>query len=138
MVNLAKIKELAKAKDITIKSLATRVGVTEQGLHKMIKDNSTSVDTLDKISEVLGVNPSIFFEDSNIIESSDNSEQAEISAENVDDSLVGKNIHHNNINNSAVLMKALNEISEHRKLISESHKNLTEITKAVVQLMGGK
>lgn len=138
MVNLAKIKELAKAKGITIKTLATKVGVTEQGLHQMIKSNSTSVDTLDKISEVLGVNPSIFFKDSNNIESSNDLAQSEISAEDVDDSLVGKNIHHNNINNSSVLMKALNEISEHRKLISESHKNLTEITKAVVKLIESK
>lgn len=135
MVNLSKIKELAKDEGITIKSLAIQVGVTEQGLHKMIKDNSASVETLDRISAVLGVNPSIFFENSNDVELANDITQTGISAEDANNSLVGTNIHHNNINNSAVLMKALNEISEHRKLISESHKNLTEITKAVVKLV---
>jgi hypothetical protein len=100
----------------------------------MIKDNTTSVETLDKISNILGVSPAIFFEDSSDTCDS-NKVESDITAENLDSSLVGKNIHHNNINNSAVLMKALDEISEHRKLISESHKNLSELTKAVVNLI---
>lgn len=135
MVNLSKIKELAKDKDITIKSLAAQVGITEQGLHKMIKDNAASADTLDKIAQALDVSPIIFFQDSKNVDDSTNIEPKKIEAQNVSDALIGKNIHHNNINSSAVLMKALNEISEHRKLISESHKNLTELTKAVVRLI---
>lgn len=135
MVNLSKIKELAKDKDITIKSLAAQAGITEQGLHKMIKDNSASADTLDKVAQALGVSPVVFFQDSKDIDDSTKVKSKEIEAQDLSDALVGKNIHHNNINNSAVLMKALNEISEHRKLISESHKNLTELTKAVVRLI---
>lgn len=136
MVNLIKIKELAKDNNITIKSLASQVGITEQGLHKMIKDNSASAETLDKIAQVLNVFPAIFFENSNKVENSNNVESKEMESQDVNNSLVGKNIHHNNINNSAILMKALDEISEHRKLISESHKNLTELTKTMVKMIG--
>lgn len=135
MVILSKIKELAKDNGITLKSLASQVGITEQGLHKMIKENSTSAETLDKIANVLNVSPAIFFQESKNIEHSSNVESAEINADNISDVLMGKHIHNNNINNSAVLIKALTEIGEHRKLISESHRNLTELTKAVVGLI---
>lgn len=61
MANLLIIKQLAKQKGITLKTLATRVNLTEQGLHKAISANSTSIDTLERIAAQLDVSPHVFF-----------------------------------------------------------------------------
>ena len=42
MVHLKKIKELCKKKNVSMKQLS----MTEQSLHKIIKANSTKIDTL--------------------------------------------------------------------------------------------
>lgn len=55
MVNLEIIRDLAKAKNIPLKELAEKSGITPQGLHKIIKGGSTKVDTLEKIADALGV-----------------------------------------------------------------------------------
>ena len=63
MANLFKIKEIARAKRISIKNLAENVGITEQGLQKLIRDNSTKVETLEKIAHELEVPIGYFFDD---------------------------------------------------------------------------
>jgi DNA-binding Xre family transcriptional regulator len=63
MANLGKIKLLLAEKNITLRDLAGSVGMTEQGLHKLIKENSTKVDTLEKIANRLDVSVSVFFDE---------------------------------------------------------------------------
>lgn len=58
-----KIKELAKHKNISLKSLAELSGISEQGMHKLLRTNSTSIETLETIAGVLEVPVSIFFEE---------------------------------------------------------------------------
>lgn len=61
MVNLLKIKELAKAKKIALNDVADQLGMTPQALSRMIKDNSTKVSTLEKICEIFDVPIGYFF-----------------------------------------------------------------------------
>lgn len=61
MFDLSKIEILAKEKNISLKSLAERAGITYQALNKLIRNNSTKVETLVSISEALGVSPTYFF-----------------------------------------------------------------------------
>ena len=62
MANLQKIKELAEKKEISIRDLAERVGLRENQIHVMCRTNSTKIDTLERIAQVLGVHVSVFFD----------------------------------------------------------------------------
>lgn len=63
MVDLSIIKILSKEKGISLRELSIAIGISEQGLHKLIKENSTKVDTLDSIAKVLNVPISVFFQE---------------------------------------------------------------------------
>ncbi|GHT33183.1 hypothetical protein FACS189434_06720 [Bacteroidia bacterium] len=65
MTNLFKIKEIARVKKISLKTLAKYADITEQGLQKLIRENSTKVETLEKIAATLGVSVGIFFDEPN-------------------------------------------------------------------------
>ncbi len=56
-----RIKELAYKNKITIKLLAEKVGISEFGLHRAIKNNDFKVSTLQRIADVLNVPISNFF-----------------------------------------------------------------------------
>lgn len=62
MVHLERIKELCEKKNVTMKQAAIELGMTEQSLHKIIKANSTKIDTLLSISQYFNVEPSYFFD----------------------------------------------------------------------------
>lgn len=62
MVYLVKIRELCDRKGVTMKQAASDLGMTEQSLHKIIKTNSTKIDTLLAISEYFKVEPAYFFD----------------------------------------------------------------------------
>lgn len=63
MVDLGKIETLAKEKGIQLGVLAERAGISYQALNKLIRNNSTRIETLVSIAEILDVSPSIFFSD---------------------------------------------------------------------------
>lgn len=60
--NLLIIKTLAKGKKLTIKDLSRKIGMSEQGLHKSIKNNNISVEYLAKIANELQVNINVLFD----------------------------------------------------------------------------
>lgn len=62
MANLHLIKSIAKEKKITLKSLSEQVGISEQGMQKILKENTTSIVTLEKIAKILSVHPAVFFD----------------------------------------------------------------------------
>lgn len=62
MANLSLIKTFVLDKGITLKEFAQQLGMSEQGFHRILKENSTSIDTLEKIAQMLGVHPSVFFD----------------------------------------------------------------------------
>lgn len=62
MPNLQRIKQIAADKKLPLGVLAEQVGVTPTGLSKIMRDNTTTVVTLEKIANVLQVSPVVFFD----------------------------------------------------------------------------
>ena len=62
MISLQKIKELCKKKNVTVKQAAIDLGMTEQAMHKIIKSNSTEIETLISIAQYFNVEPTYFFD----------------------------------------------------------------------------
>lgn len=62
MANLQNIKELSKARKIPLKSIAEQIGVSEQGIHKMIREETMSAVVLEKVARILNVNVCVFFD----------------------------------------------------------------------------
>lgn len=62
MISLQKIKELCQKKNVTVKQAALDLGMTEQAMHKIIKTNSTKIETLISIAQYFNVDPTYFFD----------------------------------------------------------------------------
>lgn len=62
MVYLFKIRELCDKRGVSMKQAASDLGMTEQSLHKLIKANSTKIDTLLTIADYFQVEPAYFFD----------------------------------------------------------------------------
>ena len=62
MANLQIIKNIAETKCIPFKDVAEKIGITPDGLQKIIRRNSTTTETLEKIADALGVHAGIFFD----------------------------------------------------------------------------
>lgn len=62
MANLQLIRDIAEKKNITLRMLATRVGISEDGLQKLITNGSTKTSTLETIARELEVPVGVFFE----------------------------------------------------------------------------
>lgn len=62
MANLLLIRDIAENKNITLRMLASRVGISEDGLQKLITKGSTKTSTLETIARALEVPVGIFFE----------------------------------------------------------------------------
>ena len=61
MADLSIIKPLLKERGIKIKDFCEELGLTEQGFAKLVRANSTKIETLELIAEKLEVPVSIFF-----------------------------------------------------------------------------
>ena len=62
MLNLSIIKSLLKDKKITINQFAESLNMSTQGFQKLIRENSTKIETLEQIALLLNVPISVFFE----------------------------------------------------------------------------
>jgi transcriptional regulator with XRE-family HTH domain len=62
-LNYSLIKNFASENKISLKDLAEKINLSEQGLHSGIKNQTLSVTNLEKISKVLNVPISKFFDD---------------------------------------------------------------------------
>jgi len=60
-----KIKCLAEKRGISIAELCRRIGISDVGFYQMIPKNRMKINTLEKIADVLGVNPGYFFDKNN-------------------------------------------------------------------------
>lgn len=58
-----KIKITAKEKGYGIEELCKKIGITHSGFYRMIKNHTMSIKTLEKISELLDVDVSQWFQD---------------------------------------------------------------------------
>lgn len=61
MVNLGLISTIAKEKNIKMNELAQKLGISNQALFQIIRNNSTKVSTLEAIADALEVSPVVFF-----------------------------------------------------------------------------
>lgn len=64
-INLGIIKELCTQKGITLKKLAQDIDISQTGLTSAIKNNGTTLETLWKIANYLGVSVGLFFGEEN-------------------------------------------------------------------------
>jgi len=62
-MNYDKIKPELEKRGIVIKDFCRRINITEQGLHQMIRNKSMKVEILERVSEVLAVPISYWFDD---------------------------------------------------------------------------
>lgn len=61
-MNYNELKDIAKLKNILLKDLATEIGVSRQGLQKMIDNETIELRLVKKMSELLNISPAKFFE----------------------------------------------------------------------------
>ena len=61
-MNLLKIKNICQEDGIGLKDLAVKIGMSEQNLHRCIKNNKITANDLEKIAGVLSVPINTFFE----------------------------------------------------------------------------
>ena len=62
-MNYSKIKYELERRAMTVKEFCCKVGITEQGLYQMIRNQSMKVDVLERISEVLEIPIEYWFDD---------------------------------------------------------------------------
>jgi len=77
MVVLSRIKDLLRERKISIRDFAKEIGITEQGLQLLIRQNSTKVETLEKIAHLLDVPISTFFDEKVESKTNDSSSKEE-------------------------------------------------------------
>lgn len=63
MANLQLIKEIAERKNIPLATIASELGITPQALSKIMRNNSTKIETLERIAQILKVSVTVFFDD---------------------------------------------------------------------------
>lgn len=94
MVILSRIKELAKINNIQLEEIAKAANITLQGLYKLIRENSTKVETLELIAKKIGVPITVFFstEDDFAVDLDLNSTFVEKINENLKEIITDKNL----------------------------------------------
>lgn len=128
MANLQLIKDIAERKNIPLASIASELGITPQALSKIMRNNSTKIETLEKIAHILRVSVTVFFEEAKCDIRSANA--AENGLANT-----GDNVTLNKDSGNELLEKALDEISEHRKLIAQAQSDVSKLANAVLKLV---
>lgn len=62
-MNYYRIKRELERRNISIRSISKNIGVTEQGLHQMIRNGSMKISVLEEISKFLNVDVTLWFQD---------------------------------------------------------------------------
>lgn len=62
-MNYYRIKRELERRNISIRSISKNIGVTEQGLHQMIRNGSMKISVLEEISKFLNVDVTVWFQD---------------------------------------------------------------------------
>lgn len=60
-MNYSNLKELLVKKNISITYLCSKINITPQGFHQMIRDESMKISVLEKIADVLEIDICEFF-----------------------------------------------------------------------------
>ena len=62
-MDYSRIKIELDRKNLSVRDLCIKIAVTEQGLHQMIRNKSMKIEVLERISYVLGLPVSYWFDD---------------------------------------------------------------------------
>lgn len=116
MKNFDKIKVLAAAKKIKLSDVATGAGISYQQLNRIIRTQSTSLETMGRIADVLGV-PSTYFVDDTV---GDFIAVGNASPGAGKDNIVNADL-------SGVLMRAFEEIAAQRRLAESALTKVDEL-----------
>jgi transcriptional regulator with XRE-family HTH domain len=65
---ISKIKKLCNDRNTSLKDLANKIEISEQGLHGMLKNHTMQIKTLQSIADYFKVPVTYFFEDNKINE----------------------------------------------------------------------
>lgn len=60
-VNMRNVKALADKRHVSLTDLAEKIGITYVGLSKIIRENTTTLGTLQRLADALGVPVQVFF-----------------------------------------------------------------------------
>jgi len=78
IMNLLKIKKRCDEIDISIRALSAKIEMSEQNLHKCIRDGRIEAGVLEKIAKVLCVPVSYFFDEVEPVQNAKDSEIIEL------------------------------------------------------------
>lgn len=125
MANLQIIKELAAKKNLTLDQLSKTLGITPQALSKIMRENSTRIDTLERIAMELAVPVAIFFEtkssgDCSPIIVGDNNENRSTKQVSLGDHSPNVNGDNNNVGDGESFGKFIEELAAQRGLAERS------------------
>ena len=121
--NFDQIKALAARKKVKLADVATAAGITYQQLNRIMRTQSTSLETLNRIAAALDVEPSFFLEkETNDISIGSDSPGA--GAGNVVNS-----------NSSDVLTRAFDEIAAQRRLTEDALARLSKSQEQIGELL---
>jgi transcriptional regulator with XRE-family HTH domain len=71
-MNYSKLKNVIKTSKLSQKEIANTIGMTENGLSQALIKGTLKISVLEKICDIIGVNPNAFFEEYNIKEINSN------------------------------------------------------------------
>lgn len=116
MKNFDKIKVLSTAKKLKLSDVATAAGITYQQLNRIIRTQSTSLETMGKIADVLGVPASYFIDEcqNGFISIGDDSPGA------------GKG-NYVNPDSSEALLRAFDEIAAQRRMTEKAQAQIDDL-----------
>lgn len=115
MMRLHIIRDIAKEKKITLKELSLRLGMTADGLQKLINRNSTTPETIGKIAEILDVPVILFFDDDK--------------AENTVNEESEVDTYNNNSSLKSILKEKDMEIEHLKKMLEEKERTIQILLK---------
>lgn len=122
MKNLDIIRVLAVQKKMSLSDIAAKVGISPQGLNKIINTSNTTIATLEKIAEALDVPVAYFFDEMNgdVISVGDNSPGA-----GKDNSV---SLHTSNqSSNNDVVIRFIDEIAAQRRLAEKAQQQVDDL-----------
>ena len=64
MANLSIIREICHERKMSLKKLSKKIELSEHGLQRIMRTDSTKIETIEKIAKVLEVPIVVFFPDS--------------------------------------------------------------------------
>lgn len=127
MAKLFLIKTLAEKKNISMVELANKVGISEQQIHLLVRKNSTKIETLEKIANVLQVPVAYFFEDKthgNVV----SGDYSQLNTEGA----------HDNINGIGGEILLIERVKSLERLVAEKDERIKELKERIEELKEGR